>query len=341
MSEGRMAKLIARIAALLALTLGLAAAVPAAAQTIELKVAHYLPPNHTFQKAMVAWGEELERKSGGRLKLQIYPAGQLAGGPNRQFDAARNGVVDIAISFQGATPGRYPLTELASLPFVAPQAGQGSALASRRLTELATGYLAKEHDGLKILWMAVTPPLMFHSRAPLRRIEDFAGRRIRYAGIQLKNIIDALGGVPLSVPPQETQDALAKGIIDAATFPYEGAASFDIGTIAKYTLEPGISSATFAVVMNPARYDALPADLRALIDATTGPAAAEAFGAMWDEAERQGKASLLAKGVQVSVLPDQELERVKQLLAPQVETAIADVEKAGKPGRNFFAEYTR
>src|SRR5471030_249838 len=136
----------------------------ASAQTAELKVSHFLPPNHTFQKAMVLWSDDLDKASGGRLKLRIYPAGQLGGGPNRQFDAARNGVVDIAISLHGATPGRYNTTELASLPFVSPSAGNSSAVASRRLSELAPD-LAKEHEGLRILWMAVTPPLMFHSKA--------------------------------------------------------------------------------------------------------------------------------------------------------------------------------
>jgi len=99
----------------------------ASAQTAELQVSHFLPPNHTFQKAMVAWSDEIEKQSAGRLKLRIYPAGQLGGGPNRQFDAARNGVVDIAISLHGATPGRYAVTELASLPFVSPSPGNTSA----------------------------------------------------------------------------------------------------------------------------------------------------------------------------------------------------------------------
>ena len=92
------------IAATAAVAFALAS--PTVAPTIELKVSHFLPSNHTFQKAMVAWGEELEKASNGRLKLDIYSAGQLGGGPNRQFDAARNGSVDIAISLHGATPGR-------------------------------------------------------------------------------------------------------------------------------------------------------------------------------------------------------------------------------------------
>jgi TRAP-type transport system periplasmic protein len=313
----------------------------ASAQTAELKVSHFLPPNHTFQKAMMAWSDDIEKQSAGRLKLRIYPAGQLGGGPNRQFDAARNGVVDIAISLHGATPGRYAMTELASLPFASPSAGNTSTVGSRRLSELAPDYLSKEHEGLRILWMAVTPPLMFHSKAPIRNIADFKGKRVRYAGVQFKNIIDSLGAVPLLVPPQETQDGLAKGIIDAATFPYEGAASFDIATIAKYTLEPGISAATFAVVMNPAKYGSLPDDLRTLINNTTGPEAAARFGAMWDEAEHEGKASMLAKGTQVSTLAEDQLRQMKGIFEPQVEAAVSEVEKQGKPGSQFFAAYLK
>ena len=181
-----------------------AAGALAQAQTVELKVSHYLPPNHTFQKELVRWGEELSAQSGGRLKLNIFPASQL-GPVNRQFDLARNGVVDIAVGLHGATPGRYPTTELVSLPYVHPKAGDNSAVTSKRLSELAPEYLAAEHNGLKILWMAVTNPLKFHTaNKQIKTVADFKGLRIRYAGEQFAQIIPALGAVPLPVPPAET-----------------------------------------------------------------------------------------------------------------------------------------
>ena len=314
---------------------------PAFSQSFELKVSHFLPPNHTFHKAMVAWGDLLKKESGGKLQLQIYPAGQLGGGANRQFDSARNGVVDIAISTHGATPGRYPMTELVSLPFVSPASGASSEHMSRRLTELSNQYLAKEHSGLRILYMAVTPPLKIHSVAPINKLDDLKGKKIRFQGIQLKNVIDAVGAVPVPVPPPETQDALAKGIVDAATFPHEGASSFDLGTVVKYSIEPGISSATFAVVMNPGSYDALPADLKALIDRTTGPKAAQAFGAAWDKAEIEGKESMTAKGVKQITLPDAEVAKFKALVAPQIEAMVASLEAKGVPARAFHQAFIK
>lgn len=327
-----------------ALLAGMSAAAiarPALAEdaAFELKVSHFLPPNHTFQKELTRWSDALEKASAGRLKLKLYPAAQL-GPPPRQFDMARSGVADIAIGLTGSTPGRYPVTELVSESYVAPAAGYASALTSRRLTELAPAYLVQEYPGMKLLWAMVTAPLKFHTaKTAIRRAEDFKGLRIRYAGEQFADIISALGAVPLAVPPGETQDALAKGIVDGASFPYEGAQSFDIGTVAHHSLEPGISAATFIAVINPKKFESLPADLQALITATTGPAMAERFGAALDEAEAAGRAYMLSKAVEISTLPADELAKVKALLAPLTEKRLDALEKSGKPARRFLAAY--
>src|SRR5262245_23527234 len=304
----------------------------AGAQTIELKVSHFLPPNHTFQKWVSAWAERLTTESGGRLKLTIYPNGQLVGPPNRQFDAARNAISDMAFVLHGVTPGRYATTELANLPFAWPKAGSGSAVTSRRLAELADTYLAKEHQGLHILFAAVANPVLFYSKVPVRTLDQFKGLKVRYAAVQNKYLLDTLVAVALLVPAPEAQHALAKGIVDAAMFPHEAAVSFALGSVAKYAIEPPVSTATFAFVMNPAKYASLPADLRALIDKSTGPDAAEDFGKAWEVAEKEGREKEIAQGVQIITLPDAEIDKMKKMMAPLIEQAIAAVDKEGKPG---------
>lgn len=320
---------------------GLVGARSARAEPITLKVSHYLPPNHTFHRELMTWGDSLNDQSQGQLTVNIFPASQL-GPVNRQFDMVRNGVVDIAVGLHGATPGRFPMTDLVSLPYSTPKGGSNSGLTSRRLTELAPTYLAAEHAGMKILWMAVTNPLLFHtSKRQIVTVDDFKGLRIRYAGEQFAQIIPLLGAAPLAVPPAETADSLAKGIIDAATFPYEACQSFDLGGVLKYSLEPGVSTATFAVAMNPNKFKALPPELQQLIDKTTGPAMAEHFGSAFDVSEKMGRDYMQAKGVQISKLSDIELSRVKEILAPLKGKALAEFEKAGKPGKAFLDAYTQ
>lgn len=313
----------------------------ARAEDYELKVSHFLPPNHTFQKELTRWSEELDKASAGRLKLKLYPASQL-GPPQRQFDLVRSGVADLSIGLTGSTPGRYPVTEIVSEAFVAPAAGTSSALTSRRLTELVPTYLASEYPGTKVLWAMVTSPLKFHTaKVAIRKADDLKGLRIRYAGEQFAEVITALGATPLAVPPGETQDGLAKGIIDGATFPYEGAQSFDLGTVVKHSMEPGISTATFVAVMNPKKFDALPKDLQDLIARTTGPEMAARFGEALDEAEKAGRAYMLAKGVEITTLPPDELAKVKERVAPLLQKRLDALEKAGKPARKFLAEYSK
>ena len=313
----------------------------ARAEPIALRVSHYLPPNHTFHRELTKWGDGLAEQSKGQLTLTIFPASQL-GPVNRQFDLVRNGVADIAVGLHGATPGRFRMTDLASLPYSSPQAGSNSAVTSRRLTELEPTYLASEHTGVKVLWMAVTNPLLFHtSKRQIAKLDDFKGLRIRYAGEQFAQIIPLLGAAPLAVPPAETADSLAKGIIDGATFPYEACQSFDLGSVLKYSLEPGVSTATFAVAMNPNKFKSLPAELQGLIEKTTGPAMAEQFGAAFDASEKAGRDYMLAKGIQISRVPDAELARIKDILAPLRDQALADLEKAGRPGKAFLDAYTQ
>ena len=327
--------------ALAAVLLGLALASGAQAQTIEIKLSHFLPPNHTFHKWALAWGEQLAKESNGRLKLTIYPNGQLVGPPNRQFDAARNGITDMAFVLHGVTPGRYPTTELVNMVFAWPKAGFGSATTSKRLTELAPTYLAKEHEGLHILWMAVAMPLVVQSKAPIRKLDDFKGIKIRYAGTQNRSLYESLGAVPLLIAPPESQDAMAKGIIDATSFPHEGALSLDLGAVAKNTTEPGMATAPFALVMNPAKYNSLPADLKALIDKSSGPATAEQYGKLWEAAEQHGREEFIKQGVQMHTLSEADVAEIKKRMAPKIEEAIAAVDKAGRPGRKFYEDYTR
>ncbi len=313
----------------------------AAAQTTELKLSHFAPPKHAFHLWATEWAQRLEKESGGRLKVTIYPNGQLGGPPNRQFDAARNGISDIAFTLHGVTPGRYPMTDLVNLPFAWPKAGSSPAITGKRMTELAPQYLHAEHQGLRVLFMTAGSPVVSYSRNPLRKIDDYKGVKVRYSGIQSKHLLDALGAVPMLVPPPESQDALSKGIVDAAWFPHEAGLAYDLGSVVKYAIEPGLTTATFAMVMNPAKYNSLPADLKALIDKNSGVAAAESFGKTWTAAEEHGRAIMIKRGLEIVTLPDADIEAMKKRIAPYVEATISGLEKKGLPARKFYEAYTR
>jgi len=306
-----------------------------------LKISTFTPPKHAFNRMLMSWGEELAEKSAGELNVEIFPAGQL-GPPPRQFDLVRSGAADISVVLHGATPGRFAVTELAGLPLSAPSGGNESTLMSKRLTELAPEFLAAEHEGTRILWMAVTPPLKMHVKGfDPSVLDNIRGKRIRYAGQIWQQIIEELGGSPVPVPPSQTADAMGKGVVDGATFPFEATIPFDLAPVSDYTLTPGIASATFAVVMSDSAYARLSDEHKALIDQTTGPERAATFGALWDAGESHGQDYMEKGGVNIVELDDDTLTELATRLAPIVDKMVSSVDEADKPGTAFFEAYTK
>lgn len=308
-----------------------------AAMAETLRVSSYLPPNHAFNHAITEWGAELSERTNGALQIELFPAGQL-GPPPRQFDLVRSGGADISIILHGSTPGRFPTAELAGLPLTYPSAGRESTISSRRLTELAPDFMAAEHEGTRILWMAVTPPLKMHfARVDPSDLNNLRGLRIRYAGVVWQQIIEALGASPVPVQPAETADAMSRGVVDGASFPFEATMSFDLGPVTRYSFEPGLASATFAVVLGDQAWNRLSEEHRALILETTGPDRAQAFGARWDAGEGRGRQYMLDHGVTIVQLSDEQVGSLTGVFEGIIERAIANV---GGRAAEFVAAYT-
>ena len=64
---------------------------------------------------MVPWAKMVEEKSGGRLKITIFP-GSILGKPAHHYDLVKDGIADIAFTTPGYTPGRFPLITVTELP---------------------------------------------------------------------------------------------------------------------------------------------------------------------------------------------------------------------------------
>ena len=329
-----------------ALGRALTGAGPAFAQkTHELKVSHYLPPNHTIHKELVRWSEELAKKSNGQLKLTLFPAGQM--GPIiRQYDLTRTGVADVSFFLHGALPGRFPLTEMASIPFIfnadspkPPGKALSGAQASAVMTAMAPRFAA-EHPGTRILYLIAAPTVsLFFREATIRKPADMKGLRLRHNGPLPAKMIEAWGATAAAVAPAEISDALAKGTIDGMTFNYEGAQSFQFAPSVKTVTELNAYAASFGLVMNAKKYDSLPEALRRLIDETTGVEAARRVGGLYDVAEAIGRKYFQDNKVTLNVPTDEEKQVFAAAVEPLIGSTIKALEAKGQPAHKLYDEF--
>ena len=94
----------------------LAAPVDAQDKPIELKFSSWVATAHGHHTGvMVPWAKMVEDKSGGRLKITIYP-GSTLGKAVDHFDMVKNGIADVGFTTPGYTPGRFPLISVTELP---------------------------------------------------------------------------------------------------------------------------------------------------------------------------------------------------------------------------------
>jgi TRAP-type transport system periplasmic protein len=307
----------------------------ARSQTVyNLKLGHFIAPKHIFAEYLQSWVDELKKTSGGKLNITVFPANVM--GPVQNYvDYARTGVADITWFLHGATPGRFPLTEVIQLPYMVGSAEIGTkTLNDPEVLKL----LEPEYQGLKILYLLTHQPGNLHTATrPVRTVDDMKGLRIRFASVTIKSFISALGGTPVGVPPSGIADALQKGTIDGCFVDYGGAhTAFRLGGLVKYTTEMYSYVSSFGVVMNPNSFAKLPPDLQKLIEDTTRPRIAE-IGKLWDSADAPGKKYLVSENDTPIELSKEQDALFKKIGAEDSAKVLAELDKKGLPGTKVHA----
>jgi TRAP-type transport system periplasmic protein len=322
-----------------------APAIVRAQAPIQLKATHWLPPVHQIHKELMRWSEDLARRSGNKVAITVLPAGQM-GPPQRQFDLARTGVADIGYFLPGLTPGRspgrFPMADLFQLPFLFNRDGQldkplTAAQASAIATTVADDLNKQaEFEGTKILYSIVSPSgSLFMAKATVRKPADLKGLRVRHNGPVGAAQLAAWGATPVAVAPAEVADVMEKGTIDGMIFNYEGGRAFQIGNAVKKVTELNWAASAFTLVINRAKYDGLPADVRALIDESTGVEGARRVGALYDTAEAEGRDYFAKAGTEMIRPTVAELTVFNDALKSTQESMLDALEAKGMKARAF------
>lgn len=311
----------------LALTALLAFSGTAAAQTVDLKLAHFLPTaNGMHSDFMEPWARELETCSGGEVEVTIFPGGTQLGNPGKIYDAVRAGAVDIAQGLSGIPGGRFERTRIAELPFLFDNADE----ATRAIWSVFPEHLEEEFPGVKILAIHAHNPGQVHTtEKQVTTTEDLQGLRLRFPTAAASAMISALGGNPVGLPPGAVYENAEKGVIDGAVFTWDTMASFNLAEVMKYHLDAKAYVTTFWFGMNQNTYDGLSEKVKACVDAQSGEALISKFGDWWNSWDKAGYDRVVAEGHDITTLSDEERAKWAATLEPMVTKFIADLEAKG------------
>jgi TRAP-type C4-dicarboxylate transport system substrate-binding protein len=315
-------------AATLALALHAGAAT---AQPIELKLAYFVGDQHAMSQWLVKWANKLEQDSGGRIAVKRFPGSQM--GPMQQhYDLARTGQADVAWFLHGATPGRFPLTEISHLPYLVGSAEIGTKVLND--PELRAKYLDAEHRGVKVLLLLTHQPGNVHTtKKAIRTTDDMKGLRLRFASPTIREFVAALGGTPVGVLATEQVEQLQKGTIDGTFIDYGGAGiAFKMGGVLKYSTEMYSYVSSFAVAMNQDFWNKLPPDLQALVTKSMTGVEKE-VGEAWDGLDVIGKKLIIDGGAEAIKLSPEENAKFRKIGIQVADNHLKELEGKGMPVR--------
>lgn len=319
------------------------AALPVHAADVTLKLHQFLPPMATVPKLVLKpWAADVEKASGGEIKIDHYDAMALGGRPPELMDQATDGIVDLAMTVLGYTPGRFPRSEVFDLPFLS----SDPVVTSLAFWDLVESELVNnEFKNIKPLGAWVHGPGVIHTKKPVKSLDDIKGMKIRAPSRTMNNFLKELGAVPVGMPLPGIPEALSKGVISGTVIPWEVTTAVKlpelVGNHTEFSnSEKALYTTPIVLVMNKAKYESLSASQKKAIDDVSGAKLSEmAARVMW---ERDAPARAIAEkhGNSMHVLSSEEITRWKAASEPVVKRWLKGMAKRDIDGQALIDSVT-
>jgi TRAP-type C4-dicarboxylate transport system substrate-binding protein len=298
-----------------------ASVTPALAQdkTVNMKVSLWVPPAHPLVPATQAWAADIEKASGGTIKMTEFPSQQV-GKEFDHSDMARDGIADITYVNPGYQPGRFPIAAAGQLPFLFSDGKKGTLA----LNEWYHKYAPTEMKDTHLCFAFIHDPGALFGKKKVLVPEDLKGLKVRPAQSTIGEMVKMFGGTNVQASAPEARDAIERGVADEITFPWGSMFLFGIDKAVKYTMDVPLYTTVFTYNINLAKYNSLSPAQKKIIDDHCTPEWASKVTDPWTDFEFAGRAKMKA-------LPDHEV----YALTPD---QLAEWKKAVKPLHDSWAE---
>ena len=246
-------------------------------EVIELTLMQHEGPNSPTARQIDSWCEAVNVASGGQLV--VTPFHGSLGGPRDTYNMVIDGSVDIGWGLPSFYPGVFPATDAIALPFIGAQSAMQAGHAMVELYE-TTDYLKAEWSDVHVIMLHtnMVAPLITKD-LKIEKIEDLKGLNIRTIGGPVTEWAKLVGMNPMTIDLGEIYASMEKGVINAITSTgWEVVLANNFYELGDYFLDFEMQVNPTFFVMNQAKWDSLPDNIKAVIDEYSGHKAMDTFG---------------------------------------------------------------
>jgi TRAP-type C4-dicarboxylate transport system substrate-binding protein len=320
---------------LVAATLALICAASAAmAQETRLVFATTMPVGNSAALELLApWVQRVNELGKGSIVVEQRDGPNIATMGN-SFDRVTSDAVQIAWGLQPLLGNKFPLTEVAGLPFMS-ESCEVSGVALWRLYK--TGLLDSEYKDIVPLWLMASAQNKIHFAKPPRAAGDLKGLKVNVFNRILVQVVEQFGGTPVSVGPEQQYEALQRGNVDAVLTAWSSFDAYKLQEVTTYHTEAPLGSSTHMFFMSRKKFDGLTAAGRKALEDASGEVQGRIHGKYWDEQEDVQRSKTVATSKHQVVKASAELDDWRKKTQP----IIDDWAKSRAGGDKVLATYRK
>ncbi|APE42398.1 hypothetical protein BOO69_02435 [Sulfitobacter alexandrii] len=250
--------------------MGLLATTQVAAQdypSLSLRMAHPLPETWPAVSWDKWWAEEVERRSGGKIDIEIFWSGQL-GGLTEIKSLVGDGAVELGVFAQAVHAEELPMMAASAglLNRVSADPQTANTLAGEMYAQEMVKAETDKAGIVPIKWTVPSTYTLLCNK-PVNEMADLEGLRVRAVGGAYVPIwMEEYGMVPTRVQAPELREGLERGTIDCNFGPIEWATFSELEEVAPYWSDINTGAfTTFQLIVSKESWDSWPQEVRDLM----------------------------------------------------------------------------
>jgi TRAP-type C4-dicarboxylate transport system substrate-binding protein len=261
------------------------------ADEIKLTFATNAGPNRSpHPEVSLPWAERINEAGKGLVNVNVVQGFTIVT-PQTFYARVQNDVVQIVYGLQGSVGGVFRLSDVVRVPYLVEKGDLGS-VAFWRLYK--TGLLDADYKDVHPLALGMYPQSAMHLAKQPKSILDLSGLKIVANSKVTGDIIEKLGGTPITILIQETYEALQRRTVDGTITGYPAIIAFKFNEVAPVHVDAQLGGGATMLVMAKKKWQELPEALQRLLDENSGEALSRRYGAAndaeWVEAQDFAKA---------------------------------------------------
>ena len=292
-----------------------------------MRLSHQFPPAHHSAKNLEQFAADVKANTGGKVEVQIFGAAQLYK-PAQHHAAVAGGKLESAavLSFQWG--GTIPEMNVTVIPYFMSSVAKMRAFRGSEAQKMLDAKMA-EKGVINIAWLMDANDGIFTSaKKGLVTPEDFKGVKVRGLSPLFDRGLSAMGAAPSPMPAPEVYQALQTGVLDAGFTGVQAAFSRKFYEVQKFGVASNIILAYDNLIVNPAWWNGLPAELRKGIQDAVTKMEDRAIPAQ-DGIPPEHAQQLRDKGMNVTVLSKAQEKTMADAMQPAVIKAFIEASPDG------------